>query len=152
MPHPPRLLSNFARLALVLLSQGLLFADAAAVYAADAPEAVVQPLLSMPLPDIPGKEVILLTVSYLPGGASLPHRHDADVFVYVLEGTLRMQVAGQAPVILHPGQIFHESPSDVHSVSENFSHTEGARFLVFMVKDAGRPATRSVDVAPANIH
>ncbi|HEY0339497.1 MAG TPA: cupin domain-containing protein [Steroidobacteraceae bacterium] len=105
----------------------------------------VQPLLTQDLPDIPGKEAVVLTVTYLPGGASLPHRHDADVFVYVLEGSVLMQVDGQPPVTLLPGQTFHEGPGDVHRQSANASATKAAKFVVFMIKDKGKPATRSVD-------
>jgi quercetin dioxygenase-like cupin family protein len=86
----------------------------------------------------------VLTVEYLPGGASLPHRHDAQVFVYVLEGQIKMQVAGGPLVTLGPGQTFYESPSDVHAVSANASKTQPAKFLVFIVKDKGAAATREV--------
>ena len=86
--------------------------------------AVVQPLLTEPLTGIPGKEVTVLTVEYLPGGASLPHRHDADVFVYVLEGALVMQVDGKEPVTLRKGETFRERPTDVHRQSANASQTE----------------------------
>jgi quercetin dioxygenase-like cupin family protein len=104
----------------------------------------VQPLMTQDLPDIPGKEVVLLTVTYLPGGASLPHRHDADVFVYVLEGSVVMQVDGQPAVTLGPGQTFHEAPADVHRQSANASTTKPAKFVVFMIKDKSKPATRPV--------
>ncbi|MBL8271538.1 cupin domain-containing protein [Steroidobacter sp.] len=106
---------------------------------------VVQPLLTEPLSGVPGKEVTVLTVEYLPGGASLPHRHDADVFVYVLEGAVTMQVDGKEPVTVRKGQTFRESPHDIHRQSANASKTEPARFVVFMVKDIGKPATRPVD-------
>lgn len=90
------------------------------------------------------KEVRMLTVAYLPGGASLPHRHDAQVFVYVLEGAMTMQVDGGAPVTLGPGQTFYEGPHDVHRVSANASQTEPAKILVVMIKDKGKPASRPV--------
>jgi len=106
--------------------------------------ATVQSLLTRDLPDIPGKEVVMLTVEYVPGGASLPHRHDAEVFVYVLEGSVVMQVDGQKAVTLGPGATFHEGPSDVHRQSANASATEPAKFLVFMIKDKDKPATRPV--------
>jgi quercetin dioxygenase-like cupin family protein len=113
--------------------------------AADVPSAaVVKPLLTESLAGIPGKEALMLTVEYLPGGASLPHRHDADVFVYVLEGSLIMQVDGQQPVTLHAGQTFHERPSDIHRKSANASATEPAKFLVFIVKDKNKPVSTPV--------
>ena len=84
------------------------------------------------------------TVTYPPGGASPPHRHDAQVFVYVLEGELIMQVRGGAKVTLRPGETFYESPDDVHEVSANASKTAPAKFLVFIIKDKGAPTTRPV--------
>lgn len=113
--------------------------------AADPKPATVQPLLTEPLTGIPGKEVMLLTVEYLPGGASLPHRHDADVFVYVLEGALTMQVDGKEPVTVRKGETFRERPNDIHRQSSNASKTEPARFIVFMVKDQGKPTTRPLE-------
>lgn len=116
------------------------------LHAADSKNAaVVQPLMTEPLTGIPGKEVTMLTVEYLPGGASLPHRHDADVFVYVLEGALIMQVDGKEPVTVRKGETFRERPTDIHRQSGNASKTEPAKFVVFMVKDQGKPATRSLE-------
>lgn len=105
---------------------------------------IVTPLVTRELPDLANKEVRLLTVEYLPGGASLPHRHDAHVFVYVLEGTLRMQVDGGEPVTLGPGETFYEDPQAVHRVSANASDTEPAKLLVFIVKDRDKPVSRPV--------
>lgn len=104
--------------------------------------AIVTPLMAKDLTGTPDKEAVMLTVEYLPGGASLAHRHDAHVFVYVLEGSLLMQVDGHDPVTLKPGETFYESPQDVHRQSANASATEPAKFLVFMVKDKGKPASR----------
>lgn len=101
-------------------------------------------LLARDLDGVPGKELRLLTVDYLPGGASLPHRHDAQVFVYVLEGSVRMQVEGSPLQLLGPGQTFYEGPDDIHSVSANASATKPARILVFMVKEKGAPVSRPV--------
>ena len=105
---------------------------------------VVEPLISKVLAGAPDKELLMLTVQYLPGRASLPHRHDAQVFVYVLEGEVLMQVEGSPAVTLHPGQTFYEGPADVHVVSANASKTKSAKILVFMVKDKNAPATRGV--------
>lgn len=110
--------------------------------------ATVTPLIAKELTGMPGKEGVMVTVEYPPGGASQPHRHDAHVYVYVLSGSLRMQVEGQEPVTLKPGQTFYESPQDVHRVSANASATEPAKFLVFMVKDKDKPSTREVESAP----
>ena len=130
------------------LALGLL-ETAGAAHAADAKDAaVVKPLMTQDLTGVPGKEALMLTVEYLPGGASMPHRHGADVFVYVLEGSLIMQVDGKPPVTLGAGQTFYESPSDVHRQSANASKTAPAKFVVFLVKDKGKPVTLPVPDKP----
>lgn len=111
---------------------------------ASAPPALVAQLMSQELAADSGKEVEMLTVTYPPGGSSPPHRHDAQVFVYVLEGTLNMQVQGKAVVTLHPGETFYESPDDIHAVSANASNAAPAKFLVVMVRDKNRPVSRPV--------
>ena len=103
--------------------------------------AMVTPLLSKDLPDVAGKEVSMVTVEYAPGASSASHRHNADTFVYVLEGSIVMQVKGGTEVTLRPGQTFYESPDDIHTVSRNASATNKARFLVFFVKQKGAPAS-----------
>jgi quercetin dioxygenase-like cupin family protein len=108
------------------------------------PAAAVEQLMDENLAGAPGKELLMLTVEYLPGGASLPHRHDAQVFVYVLQGELIMQVAGKPAVTLRPGGTFYENPNDVHLVSANASKTAPAKILVFIVKDRGAPVSRGV--------
>jgi len=111
---------------------------------ASPPDAVVKQLFDKDQVGIAGKELMMLTVEYLPGGASLPHRHDAQVFVYVLEGAVIMQVAGSPAVTLRPGETFYENPADVHMVSANASKTVPAKILVFIVKDKNAPVTRGV--------
>lgn len=106
-----------------------------------AQEAKVVPLMTQDLTGIAGKETTMLTVEYAPGGSSAPHRHDAHVFVYVLEGSIVMQAQGAPAVTLGPGQTFYESPKDVHAVSRNASPTAPAKFLVMMVKEKGAPIT-----------
>jgi quercetin dioxygenase-like cupin family protein len=105
--------------------------------------AVVQQLMDKEMAGIPAKELLMLTVEYVPGGASLPHRHDAQVLVYVLEGAVVMQVAGSPAVTLRSGQTFYEGPSDVHVVSANASKTMPAKILVFIVKDKNAPVSRA---------
>jgi quercetin dioxygenase-like cupin family protein len=97
----------------------------------------VAALLSKELADIPGKEVLMLAVEYPPGGADPVHRHDAHGFVYVLEGSIVMQVKGGAEVTLTPGQTFYEGPQDVHTIGRNASVTQPAKFLVLLVKNTG---------------
>lgn len=101
--------------------------------------AKVTPLMSKPLSGAPGKEGTMLLVEYAPGASDAPHRHDAHVFVYVLEGSIVMQVRGGEEVRLKAGETFYETPEDVHTVGRNASATEPAKFLVFFVKDEGAP-------------
>ena len=104
-----------------------------------AQEATVRSLLSKDLAGVPGKELSMITVEYPPGGSDQVHRHHAQVLVYVLEGSIVMQVKGEAPLTLAPGQTFYEGPDDVHIVSRNASQTAPAKFLVLFVKDKGAP-------------
>ena len=97
----------------------------------------VSPLMTQSLAGITGKEAMMLTVEYAPGASSSKQRHNANTFVYVLEGSIVMQVEGGKEVTLGPGQTFYESPDDVHTVSKNASNTNPAKFLVFFVKDKG---------------
>ena len=99
-------------------------------------------LLNMPLPDLPAdQEMLVLEVELAPGQGSQPHRHNAHVFVYVLEGEVEMQVAGGELMRLGPGEMFYENREDVHTVSRNASDTEPAKFLVHILKTAGAPVT-----------
>ena len=104
-----------------------------------AQDAKVTPLLLKDLTGIPGKEALMITVEYAPGATDAIHRHNAHVFVYLLEGSVVMQVRGGEEVTLVPGQTFYEGPQDVHVVGRNASKTEPAKFLVFFVKDKGVP-------------
>jgi quercetin dioxygenase-like cupin family protein len=104
-----------------------------------AQEAKVTPLMSKDLADIPGKEGLMITVENAPGGSDPIHRHNAHAFLYVLEGSVVMQVKGGKEITLTPGQTFYESPDDVHVVSRNASSTKPAKFLVFLVKEKGAP-------------
>src|ERR1700722_16337033 len=102
-------------------------------------EAKVTPLFSKDLPDFPGKEGVMITVEYPPGSSDPIHRHNADAFVYVLEGSIVMQLRGGKEVTLTPGETFYEGPDDVHVVGKNASQTKPAKFVVFLVKDKGAP-------------
>jgi len=104
-----------------------------------AQEAQVTSLMSKDLIDIPGKEGLVITVEYAPGGSNPVHRHDAHAFLYVLEGSVVMQVKGGKEITLSPGQTFYEGPDDVHVVSRNASSTKPAKFLVFFVKNKDVP-------------
>ena len=104
-----------------------------------AQEAKVAPLMSKDLTECPGKESVMITVEYPPGHSDEIHRHNAYAFVYVLEGSVVMQVRGGKEVTLTPGQTFYEGPDDVHVVGRNASKTKPAKFVVFFVKTKGTP-------------
>jgi quercetin dioxygenase-like cupin family protein len=104
-----------------------------------AQEAKVTPLMSKDLPDFAGKEGLMIAVEYPPGSSDPIHRHNAHAFVYVLEGSIIMQVKGGEPVTLTPGQTFYEGPNDIHVVGRNASDTKPAKFIVFLVKDKDAP-------------
>jgi quercetin dioxygenase-like cupin family protein len=116
-------------LVLVCLMTGTLLAQ----------EAQVTELMKKDLPDFAGKEGLMIVVTYPPGSSDPMHRHNADAFVYVLEGNIIMQVKGGKEVTLGPGQTFYEGPKDVHVVGRNASKTKPAKFVVFLMKDKGAP-------------
>jgi quercetin dioxygenase-like cupin family protein len=99
----------------------------------------VTSLMSKDLPETPGKEVLMITVEHAPGGSSPSHRHNAHAVVYVLEGSVVMQLKGGQQVTLTEGQTFYEGPNDVHTVDRNASSTKSAKFLVFIIKTKGAP-------------
>lgn len=104
-----------------------------------AQDAKVASLMMKPLPDFPGKDAQILTVEYPPGAHDPIHRHNADAFVYVLQGSIVMAVNGDKPVTLTAGQMFYEGPNDIHTIGRNASTTAPAKFLVFMLKNKGAP-------------
>jgi quercetin dioxygenase-like cupin family protein len=103
-------------------------------------EPKVTPVMSKDLTGIPDKEGLMLMVEYPPGGADPVHRHNAHAFLYVLEGSVVMQVQGGKETTLTAGQTFYEGPDDIHVVGRNASQTKPAKFVVFLVKDKGAPA------------
>jgi quercetin dioxygenase-like cupin family protein len=106
---------------------------------ATAQQAIVTPLMSKVMTDMAGKEGLLITVEYPPGASDPIHRHNAHAFVYVLEGSIVMQLKGGKQVTLTPGETFYEGPNDVHIVGRSASNTQPAKFLVFLVKEKGAP-------------
>ena len=99
----------------------------------------ITPLITKDLAVLPGEQVLMYTVDFPPGFSSPIHRHNAQVSVYVLEGSVVMQVRGQKEVTLGPGQSFYEDPNDIHTVSRNASSTKPAKFLVFLINKKGAP-------------
>jgi len=102
-------------------------------------DVAVNELVTKPLQEFPGKEVLMITVTYAPGAADPVHRHDAHGFIYVLEGSIVMQVKGGKEVTLSPGDTFYEGPHDLHIIGRNASKTVPARFLVVLLKNTGAP-------------
>ena len=123
---------------LLFLMPGSLMAQQPAA-ANQAPQATVTSLTSKDLPEFPGKEGLMIMVEYPPGTVDPIHRHNAHAFVYVLEGSIIMQVKGGKEVTLGPGQTFYEGPNDLHVVGRNANSTRPAKFVAFFIKDKGAP-------------
>ena len=122
----------------------LLAAAFGARFAHAAPHAEVKEVMVKELADYPGKEGLLIEVFYPPGSQDEVHRHDAHAFVYVLEGSIVMQLRGSPPVTVNAGQSFYEGPNDVHVVGRNASATKPARFVVLLLKNKGAPVVTPV--------
>src|SRR5882757_2246976 len=116
-----------------------------------AQDAQVTPLMSKDLADFPGKEGLMITVVYPPGSSDPIHRHNAHAFVYVLEGSVVMQVKGGKEITLTPGQSFYEGPNDIHTVGRNASTTKPAKFIVVLLKDKGAPVLGAVNPSSASV-
>ena len=119
----------------------LILSSAVASTSVNAGTGMATTLMAKGLPDFPGKEGMVELVEFAPGEVSQPHRHNADLFVYVLEGSVVTQLKGEAPQIVNAGGVFYESPTAVHIVSRNASATQPAKLLVFYVKVKGAPPT-----------
>src|SRR3954471_21115713 len=128
-------------IARALLLVGLSFH---AVPALANPEAIVTPLVAKDLPEFQGKEGVMILVEYPPGASDPIHRHNAHAFVYVLEGSVVMQLRNSSEVRLSPGQTFYEGPDDVHIVGRNASNTRPAKFVVFLIKNKSTPILEPV--------
>jgi len=129
---------NICRRRSGILKVSLLLSCAIASASAAEPGRVTE-LMTKALINVPGKEVTMITVDYAPGASDPVHRHYASAFVYVLEGSIVMQMKGGKKMILHPGQTFYEDPKGVHLIGRNASDTKPAKFLVLLVKDKGAP-------------
>ena len=105
-----------------------------------AQEAKVTSLMSKDVPENFSKEMLMIIVEHAPGGSNPSHRHNAHAMVYVLEGSVVMQVKGGKQVTLTPGQTFFEGPADIHVIDRNASSTKPAKFLVVLIKGEGAPA------------
>ena len=132
-------IGTFGSLVASIVAGAALFTSGS-LYADDAHNGLkVTPLIQKAFPDLPGKEGLVLMVEFAPGHVDMPHRHDAHVFVYLLEGSVEMGVTGGKPVVLNEGDTFYENPQDVHPVGRNLSKTKPAKLLVFFVKNQNTP-------------
>ncbi len=131
------------------LSAALLFGVVASAFlvrqVSAAPAPLVTAIMTKELLTIPGKEAMMLSVTYPPGAVDLAHRHKAYAFVYVLEGSIVMGLNGGQEVTLKPGQTFYEGPDDRHTVGRNASSTKAAKFLAVLIKDKGVPAVLPIE-------
>jgi quercetin dioxygenase-like cupin family protein len=116
-----------------------------------AQDAQVTPLMSKDLAEFPGKEALMISVVYPPGASDPIHRHNAHAFLYVLEGSVVMQVKGAKEITLTPGQSFYEGPNNIHTVGRNASRTKPAKFIVVLVKDKGAPVLLPINPKTASI-
>jgi quercetin dioxygenase-like cupin family protein len=123
------------------LGSGLVLGSGLAFSRAKAQAGTAKTLMTKDLPDVPGREGMIETVDFAPGEVSQRHRHNADLFVYVLEGSIVTQLNDGSPQTVKAGDVFYESPTDIHSVSRNASETQPAKLLVFYVKKKGAPQT-----------
>jgi quercetin dioxygenase-like cupin family protein len=94
------------------------------------------------LPNVPGKNLTAVLVTYPPGGKSSKHHHAGSVFAYVISGAIRSKVSGQGPAkVYQAGESFFEPPGSEHLVSENASANEPASLLAVFVADGGAKLT-----------
>jgi quercetin dioxygenase-like cupin family protein len=142
---------TWAQLCVALLF-GIIGSVFVARHLSAAPGPIVTPIMSKELANIPGKEALMLTVVYPPGGVDPVHRHNANAFVYVLEGSIVMGLKGGQEVTLKAGQTFYEGPDDLHLVGRNASSTKPARFLAVLIKDKGVPAVLPIEDLPGSRH
>jgi quercetin dioxygenase-like cupin family protein len=140
---------NNTRKILLFLLLALNTTNALTPSSANSQVAKETPLMTKDLPDVPGKEGLIETVLLSPGEVVPAHRHNADVFAYVLEGSIITQLKGAKPHTVHAGEVFYESPTDIHIASRNASNTQPAKLLVFFVKKVGAPPTVAVEKANA---
>ena len=127
---------RFLAFLMLVAASGLAFAQA--------PRSVGKDLMVKGLPDLAGREALVRANVYPPGTSNPPHRHDAHVFLHVLEGQLVVQLKGGQPVTLNPGDTYYESPDDIHVMSRNPSDSVPVKALIFMVKKTGAPSTTLV--------
>jgi quercetin dioxygenase-like cupin family protein len=105
----------------------------------------VEVIASHALPNVPGKRVTVVRVSYGPGGFTPPHRHGGSVMAYITKGQVRSQLEGGPLETFEVGQSFFEPPGATHLVSANASNTEPAELIAIFVADEGAELTTLLD-------
>jgi quercetin dioxygenase-like cupin family protein len=144
--HTQNILSS-RRQALGLLStvfgSGLILHSSAEAHGAD-DKVKVNPLFQKELAGHADEQVSMTLVTYPPGTSSKPHKHHGPVFVYVVEGSVELQVKGGPLTRVDAGGTFYEAPGDIHVVSRNASATQPAKLLAFIVGKSGTPVTSPV--------
>ena len=119
----------------------VLFGLAAATANAQADDVTVTPRFTHALPNLPGQALTAVEVEIAPGATPAPHHHAGSVYVYVLSGTVRLGLKGEAPRLYHAGESFFEPPGATHAVSDNPSKTKPARLLAVFVAPTGATLT-----------
>ncbi|WP_426703042.1 cupin domain-containing protein [Rhodanobacter sp. Col0626] len=140
-----RVIKTLGLLGLLVCGAAIAHSHASAPGPAQTHQAEVAALMSKALPDYPGKEALMIIVTYPPGAVDPVHRHDAHAFLYVLEGSIVMGLKGDKEVTLMPGQTFYEGPNDIHTVGRNASLTKPAKFLVVLLKNQGEDVVLPAD-------
>lgn len=126
-------------LASLLFAAAITAAIAQAAPSTTPPHAIVKTLMTKPLAQHPGEELVMISVEYPPGSVDPVHRHNANALVYVVSGSIVMGLRGSKPVTLGPGQTFYEGPNDIHEIGRNASSTRSAKFIVVLLKKTDAP-------------
>jgi quercetin dioxygenase-like cupin family protein len=110
--------------------------------AGDDAGAQVRPVAAEKLPNVPGKSISAVMVTYAPGGKSGKHHHAGSVLAYVLSGEIRSENSASGPArVYKAGESFFEPPGSEHLVSQNASATEPASLLAIFIADDGAHLT-----------
>jgi quercetin dioxygenase-like cupin family protein len=136
-PNPQRTRFQLSSLCILGMTLAVTLESPTVAFAYRSESVVMTELMSKELADVPGEEMVMLLVDYAPGAVEPIHRHDAYVFVYILQGSVVMQVRGGKETSLAAGQTFYEGPDDVHTMGRNASTTEPAKFIAVMLKKKG---------------
>jgi quercetin dioxygenase-like cupin family protein len=113
--------------------------------AAGSPLNKVEVIASHALPNVAGKRVTIVRVSYGPGGFTPAHRHAGSVTAYITKGEIRSQLGGGPLETFGVGQSFFEPPGSTHLVSANASNAEPAELIAVFVAEEGAQLTTLIE-------